>query len=154
MPIVYHGFGNILTTKAQTITCPVNTVGVMGAGLARAMRNRIQGLYSFYKSACESGELEIGNCVIYPIPSSEQKVLLFPSKSHWKEDSVLENIEESLRYLSEVYKTLGITELAMIPVGCGLGQLDYTTEVKPLLYRYLDTMEIPVYILHRENEDV
>lgn len=151
MAIAYEGFGNVLTHKAQTITCPVNTVGIMGSGLAMAMRNRIQGLHHYYKNQCEEGLIDVGVCTTYKIPNRDQQVLLFPSKKHWKEDSKIEDIESGLKHLVENIETLGITELAMVPVGCGLGKLDYNTEVKPLLYKYLDELEIPVYILHRQQ---
>ncbi len=150
MPIVYEGFGNILTNKAQTIVCPVNTVGVMGAGLALAMRNRIQGLHHFYKNLCAEGLLSPGLCKIYPIPKSNQNVLLFPSKLHWKDDSDIGDIVLGLEFISKNYKELGITELAITPVGCGLGRLDYTKDVKELMFKYLEPMDIPVQILHRE----
>lgn len=154
MPIVYQGFGNVLTHPSQTITCPVNTVGVMGAGLARAMRNRIQGLYTSYKVMCEEADLRIGKVTVYNIPGENKQVLLFPSKEHWKNDSKLEYIEEGLKDISSRYKELGITELAITPVGCGLGKLDFTKEVKPLLVKYLDPLDIDVYILHRDDQAV
>lgn len=151
MPIVYEGYGNILTHKAQTITCPVNTVGVMGAGIALAMRNRIRGLMDFYKHHCNEGTLAIGRCVTYPIPKKEQQVLLFPTKAHWKDPSEVGYIEEALEYLSEHIATLGITELALPPIGCGLGRLDYHKDVRPLIQKYLGGVEVDVYVLLREQ---
>jgi len=151
MPIVYEGFGNVLTHKAQTVTCPVNTVAVMGAGLALAMRNRIRGLNDYYKGVCHTGKLTLGKCLTYDIPGKHGKqVLLFPTKGHWKDDSSLEDIEESLKYLAENYKELNITELAMIPLGCGLGKLDYSEQVRPLIVKYLEPLDIDIYLLHRE----
>jgi len=151
MPIVYEGFGNVLTHKAQTVTCPVNTVAVMGAGLALAMRNRIRGLNDYYKGVCHTGKLTLGKCLTYDIPGKHGKqVLLFPTKGHWKDDSSLEDIEESLKYLAENYKELNITELAMIPLGCGLGKLDYGEQVRPLIVKYLEPLDIDIYLLHRE----
>lgn len=151
MAIVYEGFGNALTHKAQTITCPVNTVAVMGAGLALAMRNRIRGLNEYYKGVCHTGRLAVGRPCVYEVPGkSSKQVLLFPSKGHWKDDSTLEDIEEGLKYLAENYKEMGIEELAMIPLGCGLGKLDYLKEVRPLLVKYLDPLDIDVYLLHRD----
>lgn len=150
MPIVYEGFGNILTHKAQTITCPVNTVARMGAGLALAMRNRIRGLNEFYKGACVTGKVAVGRCSVYEIPGSEQQVLLFPSKGHWKEDSSVEIIELGLQDLVANIERLNIKELAMVPLGCGLGQLDYVKNVRPLLMQYLEPLTIDVHLLHRE----
>lgn len=149
MPIVYEGYGNVLTHSAQTLTCPVNTVAVMGAGLALAMRNRIPGLHEYYKDLCHQGELLLGECAIYTIPQKEQNILLFPTKGHWKETSKKEHIESGLHYLSIHYAELGITSLAMIPLGCGLGALDYSKTVKPLIETYLAPLPIDIHLLHR-----
>ncbi|MBE0438193.1 MAG: macro domain-containing protein [Gammaproteobacteria bacterium] len=150
MPIVYEGFGNVLNHKAQTITCPVNTVGVMGAGLALFMRNRVQGLKDHYKRLCYTGDLTIGKCQVYKVPEKEKLVLLFPSKDHWKDDSKIEYIESGLKDLVKNIEKLGIKELAMVPIGCGLGKLDYHKDVRPLFEKYLDPLDIDVYLLHRE----
>lgn len=152
MAIVFEGFGNVLTHRAQTVVCPVNTVAVMGAGLALAMRNRVRGLNEYYKGLCHTGRLTLGNCKIYEVPGDEEErqVLLFPTKGHWKDSSQLKNVEDGLKYLAKNYKELGITELAMIPLGCGLGGLDYLKDVRPLMVKYLDDLDIDVYLLHRD----
>lgn len=153
MAIIFEGFGNVLNHEAQTVTCPVNTVGVMGAGLARVMRNRIPGLNRHYKDLCNVGDLMVGKCFTYEVPNQEDKqVLIFPSKEDWKDDSKVEFIESGLQYLLKNYKKLNITSLAIIPVGCGLGKLDYAKQVKPLFDKYLNQMDIDVYILHRDFE--
>ena len=151
MPIIYEGFGNILTHPAQTITCPVNTVSVMGAGLALAMRNRIRGLNDYYKGLCQLGTLALGTCAVYPVPQKTQQILLFPTKGHWKDDSTVKNIELGFQYLVTHLEELNIQELAIPPLGCGLGKLDYTKDLKPLIEVYLVPLEIPVTILHRQT---
>lgn len=150
MAIVYEGFGNVLTHKAQSLVCPVNVVGVMGAGLARAFRNRIPGLNGAYKHMCEEGILTLGKVTTYHIEGTHQQVLLFPTKGHWKDDSEVSYIEEGLQYLVKHYKELGITEIAMPPIGCGLGKLDYMEDVRPLIEQYLGPLEdLSVYLLLR-----
>lgn len=153
MAIVYEGFGNVLTHKAQTIVCPVNVVGVMGAGLARAFRNRFHGLNTSYKRKCETGDIAIGCVDVVPISGSQQQVLLFPTKGHWKDDSKLFYIEEGLQDLVKRHESLGIKDIAFPPIGCGLGNLDYVKEVRPLLHKYLEEADgIRAYILLREND--
>lgn len=151
MGIVYEGYGNVLNHEAQTITCPVNIVGVMGKGLALAMRNRFSGLMEHYKNLCEDGNLYIGKVATYEVQNSDKQVLLFPTKEHWRSPSELEFVEEGLIYLSKNYKSLGITSLAIIPLGCGLGGLSYTKEVKALMYQYLNPLPIDVFLLHRND---
>lgn len=151
MSIVFEGFGNVLNHHAQTITCPVNSIGVMGKGLALFMRNRIQGLHEHYKLLCTNAGLYPGKVATYQIPGKEQQVLLFPTKDHWKDDSKIEYIEAGLQDLVKQIDELGIKELAIVPLGCGCGNLDYTKEVRPLLVKYLDPLDIDVYLLHRDN---
>jgi O-acetyl-ADP-ribose deacetylase (regulator of RNase III) len=153
MSIVYEGYGNVLTHSAQTLTCPVNTVAVMGAGLALAMRNRIPGLNEFYKGLCYQGTLVLGECCVYPIPDKSQQILLFPTKGHWKETSKKKYIEQGLQFLAQHYEALNITSLAMVPLGCGLGALDFTKTVKPLIHTHLDPLPIDVHLLHRQTDE-
>ena len=56
-----------------------------------------------------------------------------------------------MKNLVENYQKLNITSLAMVPVGCGYGMLDYTKDVQPLLHQYLEQMDIDVYLLHRDT---
>jgi O-acetyl-ADP-ribose deacetylase (regulator of RNase III) len=151
MAIIYEGFGNLLTHPAQTIICPVNTVGVMGAGLALAMRNRIRGLNDFYKIQCNTGKLVAGICINYPIPNKEQQILLFPTKEHWKDNSTVELVESALIYLTTNLELLNIKQIALPPIGCGLGKLDYTKHLKPLITKYLEPLAIEVSVLHRQT---
>lgn len=151
MTIVYEGYGNALNTKIQTTTCPVNTVGVMGAGLALAMRTRISGLMDFYKYQCKEAYLTVDRPVVYKMPDHEDRqVLLFATKLHWKDDSELGYIRDGLQYIADHYKEMGITELALPAIGCGLGKLDYTKEVRPLIEEILgEECDLPVHILLR-----
>lgn len=150
MSIVYEGFGNVLTHGAKTLVCPVNVVGVMGAGLARAFRNRVPGLNQFYKQACEVGDIAIGKVLVYPIPNTDQQVLLFPTKGHWKDPSEVSYVQEALEDLAKRHGELDIQALAMPPVGCGLGKLDYQKDVFPLIEEHLgDVPGVDVYILLR-----
>lgn len=152
MAIVYEGYGNVLNHPAQTITCPVNVVGAMGAGLALAMRNRIRGLNQHYKFLCEEGLIGIGKCAIFEIPDQEKQVLLFPTKAHWKDPSELEYIEEGLKDLAKRIDELKIDQLAIPAIGCGYGKLDYLKDVRPLIFKYLDPIDTDVYLLLREHK--
>ena len=145
--IVYEGPGDIFKTGDQTITCPVNTVGVMGAGLALAMRLKIPGLFEFYRDLCFRKELVVGKSQVYPIPNSDKQILLFPTKQHWSRPSKLEWIEDGLVHLRDNWESLGITSLSLPPIGCGYGQLDYTKCVKPLVYKHLGEIELPVQLV-------
>lgn len=147
MGVVYCGEGDILETDCQTLTCPVNTVGVMGAGLALAFKNRVPGLFDFYKAACKEKRFNIGDLMVYPIANSDQQVLLFPTKTVWSKPSKFEYIEKGLLTLREDYRKLGIESLALPPIGCGRGQLDFVLCVKPLIMKHLDDLDLETSIL-------
>lgn len=147
MTIRYEGEGDVFKTECQTLTCPVNTVGVMGNGLALAFKNRIPGLFDFYKKACKEKTLTVGTLLVYPIPDSTKQVLLFPTKAFWGNPSKRSYLDDGLKFLKEHYKDLNIESLAMVPIGCGKGQIDYVLCLKPLLYEHLDDLDINVDIL-------
>lgn len=151
MPIIYENYGNVLTTSMQTTTCPVNVVGVMGAGLARAFRNRTLGLNDYYKELCQDAKLTLGESQVYRIPDSNQQVLLFPTKGHWRDKSNIEDIEDGLLNLTQRLEELNIQSLAIGAIGCGLGGLDYTKQVRPLFQKYLHPLDIEVSILLRDR---
>lgn len=152
MGVEFIGEGDILKADLQTITCPVNTVGVMGAGLALAFKLRVPGLFEFYREACRSKELVIGKPLIYKSEELGKQILLFPSKKHWSQPSKREYIEEGLKYIAEHYEEMGIESLGLVPVGCGLGQLDLVRCLQPMVNKMLDDLPIPVYLLiHRRR---
>jgi len=134
--------GDIFKSKAQTLVNTVNCVGVMGKGLALEFRKRFPDMYKDYSELCKRGEVRLGKPYLYKrvIPPW---ILLFPTKEDWRSVSKLSNIEEGLKYLEKHYKEWGITSLAVPPLGCGLGELNWDI-VGPTLYRYLSRLEIPV----------
>lgn len=139
--------GDIFNSTAQVLTNTVNTVGVMGAGLAKRFRERFPEMYEDYKERCRQKEVKVGLPYLWKPPNGEGKwVLNFPTKKSWRGGSRLEWIEQGLKYLLEHYEEWGIQSLAMPALGCDLGGLDWETQVKPLMIRYLSQMNIPVEI--------
>lgn len=146
MTIIYEGKGDILTYNAQTLVCTVNCKGAMGAGLALQFKNMCPGLNKAYQAECFSKRLTVESIFLYK-PTCGPFVLCLPTKDDWKDDSKIEYVKNNLKNLSEQYRELGITSIAIPPLGCGLGKLDYLLHVRPLLYRYLDPIDLPVSIV-------
>ena len=144
MPIVFEGKANVFTVDAQTVTCTVNLVGVMGAGVAKEYKRRYPEAFKNYRTACNRG-FKIGQLLLQRL-NDGRLGLCFPTKQHWQNPSQLEWIEQGLIKLVETYKRCGITSLAITPLGCANGQLDYATQVRPLMLKYLNQMDIPVFI--------
>lgn len=118
----------------------VNTVGVMGKGIALTAKLAYPGIVRNYKYQCARKTLLPGG--ILPYPTDDGKlILLVATKQHWTNPSKLEWIEQILQKLVKNIDLLQGRSIAMPPLGCGNGKLDYLTEVRPLLYKYLDPLE-------------
>lgn len=145
--IVYEGPGDIFYSGLQTLVCPVNCVGVMGAGLAKAFKESYRGLFLAYWKACQEGRLRTDLPFLFDQPGNVHQVLCFATKDHWKQPSQELYIRDGLEYLAGHYQEMGITSLSVPPLGCGLGGLDYSTQVRPLLQQYLEPLPIQVEVL-------
>ena len=135
--------GNIFDSPAQVIVNTVNTVGVMGKGIALEFKNRYPQMFEKYKTACEKHMLTIGKLMLVSAP--DHMLLLFPTKENWRYPSKLSYIEQGLKRFCDNYAQRGITSIAFPKLGCGNGELDWN-EVRPLMERYLKDLPIDIYI--------
>jgi O-acetyl-ADP-ribose deacetylase (regulator of RNase III)/uncharacterized protein YwgA len=133
---------DILQSEAQTLINTVNCVGVMGKGIALEFKSRFPEMFADYVRRCERKEVKPGIPYLYKRLLPPQ-IINFPTKDHWKSVSRIQDIECGLLYLLAHYKKWGVTSLAIPPLGCGNGQLEWKT-VGPLIYRYSRQMDIPV----------
>jgi len=134
--------GDLFTSKAQTLVNTVNCVGIMGKGIALQFRNRFPDMFKDYEERCKRKEVQLGRPYLYKTIFPPH-ILNFPTKEHWRSVTNLADIERGLDYLLIHYKEWGITSIAVPPLGCGEGQLEWRV-VGPTLYRYLKKMNIPV----------
>lgn len=134
--------GDILQSKAQTLINTVNCVGIMGKGIAQEFKNRFPEMFDDYAERCERKEVKPGVPYLYKTLLPPQ-IINFPTKDHWKSVSQITDIERGMQLLLSQYKEWGITSLAIPPLGCGNGQLEWKA-VGPLIYRYASQMDIPV----------
>lgn len=133
--------GNILEADCDALVNPVNCVGVMGAGLARAMATRWPGIVPGYRTACRDGSLRLGTIhaeILGSRVKHRQKpwlILNFPTKLHWRNPSTQAGIQAGLDALAHFLKTrdgFRIQSLAVPALGCGLGGLDWSS-VRPMI---------------------
>jgi O-acetyl-ADP-ribose deacetylase (regulator of RNase III)/uncharacterized protein YwgA len=136
--------GDILKSKAQTLVNTVNCVGIMGKGIALEFKSRFPDMFKDYVQRCERREVRMGRPYIYKSLFGQQ-IVNFPTKEHWKSLSRVSDIEKGLDYLLAHYKRWGVTSIAMPPLGCGNGQLEWKT-VGPLIYQRVKKMDISVEI--------
>ena len=117
--------GNILHDQADAIINTVNTVGVMGKGLALQFKKAYPDNYAVYKKACDNKELVTGEVLSVSLNSMSAPyyVINFPTKAHWKAKSKLEYITQGLEHLKREVKRLNLASVAIPALGSGLGGL-------------------------------
>jgi uncharacterized protein YwgA/O-acetyl-ADP-ribose deacetylase (regulator of RNase III) len=136
--------GDLLQSEAQTLVNTVNCVGVMGKGIALAFRQHFPDMYQDYVQRCNDGEVQLGKPYLYKRVTFPW-ILNFPTKDHWRSVSKLSDIVSGLEYLKDHYKKWEIKSLAVPPLGCGNGQLEWNV-VGPTIYRSLKNLDIPIEI--------
>jgi O-acetyl-ADP-ribose deacetylase (regulator of RNase III) len=115
--------GDLLSSGSQTLVNPVNCLGVMGKGLAKAFKDRWPEMFKLYRDACLRGEVRPGLPHLYRTP--EKQILSVPTKDDYKAPSTYEIVEAGLRALRDRYREWDIQSLALPALGCGLGGLDW-----------------------------
>ncbi len=134
--------GDLFESNAQTLVNTVNCVGVMGKGVALGFKERFPEMYKDYVRLCEAKRVRLGQPYLYKQLTGPW-ILNFPTKDHWRSVSNLSDIISGLQYLEKHYKEWGILSLAVPPLGCGQGGLEWRV-VGPTLYRCLSRLDIPV----------
>ena len=135
--------GDIFNSPAQVIVNTVNTVGVMGKGIALEFKKRYPDMFASYRTACEKKKLLIGKLMLWYAP--DHWILMFPTKEHWRNPSKIEYIEKGLMTFVRKYADYNISSIAFPKLGCGNGELDWNT-VRPLMEKYLSPLPIDIYI--------
>ena len=137
--------GNLFDSKCQTLVNTVNCKGVMGAGIAKQFKQLYPDMFDEYKLACKKYELNKGGDLwVYNYIDlyKPKKILCFATKESWQYPSKIEWIERGLKIFVNTYKAFGITSIAFPKLGCTNGKLDWETQVKPLMIKYLDPLNI------------
>lgn len=137
--------GNIFDSDCQTLVNTVNRNGVMGKGLALQFKKRYPEMFDEYRLACKMKQIHIGGDIMvwdYVDLYKPKKILCFATKEDWWNPSKLVWIERGLKMFVNTYKAFGITSIAWPKLGCTNGKLDWENEVKPLMVKYLDDINI------------
>jgi len=143
------GTGNLLASNAEALVNTVNTVGVMGKGIALQFKNAYPNAFKAYAAACKRGEVVTGKMFVFEteqLGPSARFIINFPTKKHWKGKSKLEYIEAGLVDLVRVIREYRITSIAVPPLGCGNGGLQWSV-VEPLIREALGQVpDLTVYL--------
>jgi len=128
----------------------------MGKGLALEYKKRYPEMFKAYARACatsfyqkDPAKREIGVGLPWIWRAEPKQILCFPTKRHWKNPSILADIELGLELLEKEHKTSdgwNLKSLAIPKLGCNLGGLDWEKQVKPLVEIHLSDLSIPVFV--------
>ncbi len=142
--------GKFFASPAQVFVNTVNTVGVMGKGVAKVFKDIYPDMFKIYQKLCDSHELGIGKLQLYR--SSNKWILNFPTKKDWRHPSKVEYVEAGLKTFVDSYVDMGINSIGFPALGCGNGGLDFEKQVKPLMEKYLSNLPIAIFIYpHKHN---
>jgi O-acetyl-ADP-ribose deacetylase (regulator of RNase III) len=120
--------GNLLSAEAEALVNTVNEVGVMGKGVALMFRDAFPENTRIYLEAVKDKQVHVGRVLLTHNPSLLQPrwIINFPTKKHWRQPSRIEWIREGLRDLVRVLKEHRIKSVALPPLGCGNGGLEWS----------------------------
>ena len=124
--------GNLLEAEVEALVNAVNTVGVMGKGIALAFKQRFPENFAAYAAACGAGEVQVGRMFVHRQTAGAfpRWIVNFPTKKHWRDPTRIEWVEAGLVALTEVIRENQIRSIALPAVGCGNGGLGWE-QVRP-----------------------
>lgn len=135
--MIRYKVGDILKADAEALVNTVNTVGVMGKGIALAFKKAYPQNFEEYKKAVEEGRVKIGSLFVTQTGLLQPKYIInFPTKKHWRHPSKLSYVQKGMASLVEIIEEKDIRSVAIPPLGCGNGKLNWD-EVKPIMENYL-----------------
>lgn len=145
--MITYKTGNLLKAPTEALVNTVNTVGVMGKGIALQFKKAFPDVFTAYREAVKQGEIVVGRVQVVPVKvvDGPQYVINFPTKQHWRSPSQLTWIEAGLVDLKKQLATHAITSVALPPLGCGNGGLDWD-QVRALIERILADAPVEVMV--------
>lgn len=130
--------GDILKSEAEALVNTVNCVGVMGRGIALQFKKAFPDNFKAYKHVCDQKKLQPGSVYIYDLGkfANPKYIINFPTKNHWRGKSKIEDIRSGLHALAKELQKWNVHSVAIPPLGCGLGGLDWH-QVRPIIEELL-----------------
>lgn len=147
--------GNLLSAPTQALVNTVNTVGVMGKGIALQFKEKFPDNFKVYEKLSRAGQMKIGKMLAVKENTleGERIIVNFPTKTEWFKKSQYSYIEEGLKDLVRVIDEYEIKSIAIPPLGCGNGGLKWD-KVKTLLEKYLSPLHDIDILVYEPNEAV
>jgi len=133
---------DIWNNKRGIILIPVNCVGIMGCGLAKACKEKYPEIFKDYQRMCRNGKFILGTIKLYVIKDGFA-IMLVPTKYHWRNPSKLEWVEYVLKKLGTCMSRAPMDTFHVPPLGCGAGGLDIGL-IRPMVKKYLSHENVTI----------
>lgn len=143
--------GTVFNAPVKTYVNTVNCAGIMGAGIALEFKLRYPEMFQDYVEKCKLKQMKVGTPRIYEY-NENVWIMNFPTKGHWRFPSKISWIEQGLKYFVDNYRKKNIQSVAFPKLGTNNGGLDWE-EVKALMEKYLNDLDIEVYICLDEKKE-
>lgn len=146
--MITYSKGNLLEADAEALVNTVNTVGIMGKGIALMFKERFEDNYKRYVAACKAKQIRTGKMFVTQVSelNGPRWIVNFPTKQHWRPPSKLEWITEGLQDLRRFLLENNVKSVAIPPLGAGNGGLEWS-EVREKISSVLgDLKEINILV--------
>jgi len=140
--------GNLLEAPVEALVNTVNTVGVMGKGIALMFKEAFPANFRAYEDACKHHKVKIGHMFVTETGAltGPRWIINFPTKKHWRQPSKLEWISEGLGDFKRVIRQRNIKSVALPPLGSGNGGLDWSDVRERVEYALADLHDVEVIV--------
>ncbi|GIK09060.1 MAG TPA: macro domain-containing protein [Anaerolineales bacterium] len=145
--------GDLLRANVEALVNTVNTVGVMGKGIALQFKQAFPANFSAYEKAAKREEIIPGKMHVFETGqfTNPRYIINFPTKRHWRGKARIEDIQTGLQDLIRVIHEKQIRSIAIPPLGCGFGGLDWN-EVRPIILAALEQVpDVDVWLYAPEG---
>lgn len=152
--MIHYTTGNLLDADVDALVNTVNTVGVMGKGIALMFKERFPKNMAAYAKACKTGEVQTGRMFVTGTGElmGPRWIVNFPTKQHWRAKSQMQWITEGLADLRRFILEHQVTSIAIPPLGAGNGGLCWS-DVKPHIEQALgDLSGVDIFIYEPTNQ--
>ena len=145
--------GNLLEAHAEVLVNTVNTVGVMGKGIALMFKERFAENFRRYAAACKAREVQTGKMFVTPVHELDgpRWIVNFPTKQHWRSPSRLEWVQEGLQDLRRFLLEQHIQSVAIPPLGAGNGGLEWA-KVREQITQTLGDLDIEILVFEPTSQ--
>lgn len=152
--MIRYATGNLLLADAEALVNTVNTVGVMGKGIALQFKEAFPGNFHAYEEACKHGDVHIGRMFLTETGRLDgpRWIINFPTKKEWRHPSKLEYVHAGLSDLVRVIRDRRIKSVALPPLGCGYGGLDWVQVKQAIEEALVELSDVDVVVYQPTDE--